>query len=203
MTKRVDQVFGIAVLPHQNTQFEVQVPIEAVPIQSLNSSIWDRCRSVGVTHLITLDPTDMDENDTSKLITALADVSRAEPEALVFGVPDGTRPPKPTTWSQRINRWRTDRWFRLLTACPVKNVWSGYRVYPINLLDKLVSEHDGAAWMFDVMVRGAWGGVPLAEIPLPISKPRPHTTIRRLRWTLFLRWLVILIARPQVLLQED
>ena len=203
MTKRVDQVFGIAILPHQNTQFEVQAPIETVPIQSLNSSIWDRCRSMGVTHLITLDPSDMDENDTSKLIAALADVSRAEPDALVFGVPDGTRPPKPTTWSQRINRWRTDRWFRLLTACPVKNVWSSYRVYPINLLGKLVSDHDGAAWMLDVMVRGAWGGIPLAEIPLPISKPRPYTTIRRLRWTLFLRWLVILIARPQVLLQED
>lgn len=203
MTNREDQVFGIAVFPHQNGQLEIKSPAEAIPIQSLNSSIWDRCRSLGVTHLITLDPSDVNENDTSKLIKALVDVSRNEPEALVFGVPDGTRSPKPTTWAQRMNRWRTDRWFRLLTACPVKNVWSRYRVYPVNLLEKLASDHDGAEWMFDIMVRGAWGGIPLVEMPLPISKPRPFATIRRLRWALFLRWLVILIARPQILLQED
>jgi len=203
MTANDEQVFGIAILPAIS---ELPCPedlVTPIPVQRLDSTVWEECRAVGVTHLITLAaPTD-NTRGQRHIIKTLIDVSRSEPTSLVFGVPDGTIPPNKTSFSQRIIRWRTDRWARLLTACPLKNVWSQYRVYPVDILEKLSSDQIGAAWMFDMMVRGAWGGVPLVEMPLSIPKPRPFAPIQRLRWKLFLRWLVILLIRPKVLLRED
>ena len=204
MTSAQDPVFGVVTIPSVHTMKPaVSELVQTIPVKQLDTSVWEHCQRAGITHLITVDPSDLGQLDLVPILESLMKVSRSEPNALVFGVPDGTVSPKPTTMKQRIVRWRTDRWFRLITACPVKNVWSQYRVYPVHLLSDVASDQHGAAWMFDIMVRAAWGRLPLAEMPLPIPKPLPFGSISRLRLSLFLRWLIILPVRPRVLLQED
>ena len=174
MTSAQDPVFGVVTIPSVHTMKPaVSELVQTIPVKQLDTSVWEHCQRAGITHLITVDPSDLGQLDLVPILESLMKVSRSEPNALVFGVPDGTVSPKPT------------------------------RVYPVHLLSDVASDQHGAAWMFDIMVRAAWGRLPLAEMPLPIPKPLPFGSISRLRLSLFLRWLIILPVRPRVLLQED
>ncbi|MEC8024143.1 MAG: hypothetical protein VX223_09440 [Myxococcota bacterium] len=174
--------------------------VPSIIAPAMNSSIWRQCKGQGITHLITLDPHIIEPTRQEAIINELIRVSRLEPDAYVYAIPDGSRKPTQRSFMQRIHSWRTDSWVRLLTACPVTYVWGANRILPVEPLSQLASSETEEAWALDMMVRGAWGDLPLIEVPLPVQKPRPTRSLYRLRWSLFLRWLVIIPFRPKTLL---
>ena len=193
-------VFAILRKTSPNSEEVPRQDVPSIVAPTMDSSIWSQCKGQGITHLITLDPHIIEPTRQEAILNELIRVSRLEPDAYVYAIPDGSRKPNQRSFMQRIHSWRTDSWVRLLTACPVTYVWGANRILPVEPLSQLASSEIEEAWALDMMVRAAWGDIPLVEVPLPVQKPRPTRSLYRLRWSLFLRWLVIIPFRPKSLL---
>ncbi len=122
-----------------------------------------RLREQGATHLITLDADGQhDPEDLPKLIAAI----RADPQALILGVRDFDSATVPG--SSRFGRAFGNFWVRLQTGTRVHDVQSGFRAYPVALIEAVPCWAHRYAFEVEVVVRALWGGVPVQEVPVRV-----------------------------------
>lgn len=120
----------------------------------------------GVTHLVTLDADGQhDPADLPKFLAAIA----ANPEAITVGCRDMTGTDVPG--SSRFGRSFSNFWLRLQTGWSLGDTQSGYRAYPVAILAQLPLKQTRYAFEVEVLVRAAWAGVPLAEVPVAVYYP--------------------------------
>jgi uncharacterized protein (DUF2062 family) len=120
-------------------------------------------REQGAIHMITLDADGQhDPEDLPKMIAEL----RMHPEALIIGVRDFDSEAVPG--SSRFGRAFGNFWVRLQTGARVHDIQSGFRAYPVTLLEALPCLTRRYAFEVEVVVRALWGGVPVREVPVHV-----------------------------------
>ena len=120
----------------------------------------------GVTHLVTLDADGQhDPADLPKFLAAIA----VDPEAIIVGCRDMSGSEVPG--SSRFGRSFSNFWLRLQTGRSLGDTQSGYRAYPVAALAQLPLRQTRYAFEVEVLVRAAWAGVPLAEVPVAVYYP--------------------------------
>ena len=123
----------------------------------------------GFTHAITMDA---DGQHPAAMIGAFAAASRANPAAMILGVPQfGPDAPALRVRGRRISNW----WANLETlGAGIGNSLFGFRVYPVAPLLQIMQRH---RWMrrydFDAeaAVRLCWAGVRPVNLPAPVRYP--------------------------------
>jgi uncharacterized protein (DUF2062 family) len=126
-------------------------------------------REQGVTHMITLDADGQhDPADLPKMIEAIHE----HPESLILGVRDFEGRAVPV--GSRFGRAFGNFWVRLQTGTRVRDIQSGFRVYPIAVLEHLSCRSRRYAFEVEVVVRALWGGVSVHEIDVQVHYPGPE-----------------------------
>ncbi|NTV52210.1 MAG: DUF2062 domain-containing protein [Candidatus Firestonebacteria bacterium] len=77
----------------------------------------------------------------------------------------------------RFGRAFSNFWIWIETGLKVSDAQSGYRAYPVALANRVRVRSRRYGWETEMLVRLAWGGVQVAEVPVSISyaaKPASH-----------------------------
>jgi predicted LPLAT superfamily acyltransferase/glycosyltransferase involved in cell wall biosynthesis len=123
-------------------------------------------REQGFTHVITLDADGQHDPDDLPLFEKAI---QAQPEAIVLGVRDFNVPNVPK--SSQFGRSFSNFWVVLETGVTCADTQCGYRAYPLKYLSQLKLIRKRYDFEIEVLVRGLWGGLPLAEIPVRTHYP--------------------------------
>ncbi len=131
-----------------------------------------RAEAMGKTHLLTIDADGQhDPND----IASILKVQEQDPQAIVVGKRDFQ--PIFVPWGSRFGRQFSNFWLRVQTGCRLGDVQSGFRSYPVAVLRQLRLRQSGYAFEVEVLVKAAWGGVPLRDAPISVYYPPGHQRI--------------------------
>jgi glycosyltransferase involved in cell wall biosynthesis len=123
----------------------------------------------GCTHALQVDADG--QHDFAAIPQMLA-LARANPEAIVTGVPvfDASAPA-----ARRIGRKLTTLWVRINTlSSAIEDAMCGFRVYPLAAIMELTRRHSvGSRMEFDpeILVRAVWAGVPVISMNTSVTYP--------------------------------
>lgn len=125
-------------------------------------------RGLGMSHIVTIDADGQhDPADFPRFAAMIA----AEPMAIVVGARNFDTANVPG--SSRFGRRFSNFWLRLQTGKTLSDTQSGFRAYPLTVLDGLRLRQRHYSFEVEVLVRGAWAGVPLREVPISVHYPPP------------------------------
>lgn len=120
----------------------------------------------GFTHVITLDADGQhDPEDLPHFLNAIQE----QPEAIVLGVRDFSVPHVPK--SSQFGRSFSNFWVMLETGITCADTQCGFRAYPLKYLSQLKLIRKRYDFEIEVLVRGLWGGLPVAEVPVRTFYP--------------------------------
>ena len=124
------------------------------------------------THIITIDA---DGQHYSDDISAFIEAVIETPEAIIVGCRDfaATYVPKSSDFGRDFSNF----WFRVQTGHKIGDSQSGFRAYPLNLLEALDWREKRYAFENEVLVRAAWAGVKINEIKISVYYPAKHEHI--------------------------
>jgi len=131
-----------------------------------------RAAELGYTHMVTMDA---DGQHDPEDFRAFAPMIEAEPTALVVGARDFDTPNVPG--SSRFGRRFSNFWLRVQTGQVLDDVQSGFRAYPVNALTALKLGETRYSFEVEVLVKAAWAGFPLREVPISVHYPPPEERI--------------------------
>ena len=123
-------------------------------------------REAGATHIICLDADA--QHDPAEIPAFLAEV-RAYPHAVIVGERDFSVPGVPV--SSRFGRAFSGFWMRVQTGLRVSDMQSGFRAYPLAVLACLQLSEKRYAFEVEVLVKAAWAGFAIREIPVRVYYP--------------------------------
>ncbi len=120
-------------------------------------------QNIGSTHLI---PLDADGQHDPGDIPRFLEIQAEHPDAIIVGERDMAGGGAP--FLNRFGRRFSNFWLTVQTGRDLGDVQSGYRSYPLYaLLDHDFSER-GFAFEVEVLVRSAWAGVELLDLPVSV-----------------------------------
>lgn len=120
-------------------------------------------RQLGMTHVVTLDADG--QHDPADLPRILAAV-RETPEAIVVGVRDFEGADVPA--GSRFGRSFSNFWLRVQTGRSTRDTQSGYRAYPVAVLEALRLRERRYTFEIEVLVKAAWAGVELKDVGVSV-----------------------------------
>ena len=123
-------------------------------------------RRLGVTHIVTLDA---DAQHDPRDLPLFLEAIRAQPLTLFVGTRDFSVPHVP--FSSRFGRAFSNFWYRVQTGRAVGDSQSGFRAYPLALLDLLKLGESRYSFETEVLVRTAWAGFQVADIAISVYYP--------------------------------
>ena len=123
-------------------------------------------RRLGMTHMITIDA-DAQHNPSD--FRHFVPVLQADPFAIVIGKRDFSTINAPL--SARFGRRFSNFWFRLQTGQVLGDTQSGFRGYPLAVLERLKLREKHYAFEIEVLVKAAWGGIRLYEVNISVYYP--------------------------------
>lgn len=131
-----------------------------------------KARELNATHIITIDA---DGQHYSDDILAFINAVNETPEAIIVGCRDfaATYVPKSSDFGRSFSNF----WFRVQTGHKIGDSQSGFRAYPINLLEAMNWQEKRYAFENEVLVRAAWAGVKINEINIGVYYPAKHEHI--------------------------
>ena len=102
-----------------------------------------------------------------------------DPAALVIGCRDFHTENVPG--SSRFGRSFANFWLRVETGCSVGDCQSGFRAYPVRLLNRL--SFKGARYDFEaeVLAKAAWAGLQLRTVEIGVFYPKPEERVSSFR----------------------
>ncbi|MYL84806.1 DUF2062 domain-containing protein [Desulfovibrio aerotolerans] len=127
---------------------------------------------LGYTHMITLDA---DGQHDPRDVAMFLPIIDAAPMAIIVGARDFNIPNVPR--SSRFGRRFSNFWLRVQTGQILDDVQSGFRAYPLNVLLALDLGETRYSFEVEVLVRAAWAGFPLCEVPISVYYPPRHARI--------------------------
>ena len=124
----------------------------------------------GGTHIVTMDADGQHmPEDFPKFRRAIHE----DPLSLIIGRRDMSAESVP--FSSRFGRAFGNFWARMQTGQDIRDVQSGYRAYPVVLLEKIRTWCRGFAFEVEIITRAAWAGVPIRSVDVAV---RYDETIR-------------------------
>jgi glycosyltransferase involved in cell wall biosynthesis len=123
-------------------------------------------RRIKMTHIVTMDADG--QHDPADFECFVPELMR-EPGSIVLGNRrfEGTQA---GGWS-RFGRKFSNFWVRLQTGEALKDTQSGFRAYPIAVLERLRLRQRRFAFEVEVLVKAAWAGVPIREVDISVYYP--------------------------------
>lgn len=119
----------------------------------------------GYTHLITMDA---DGQHSAADIPSLIGKAKQYPQALIIGVRNMGRS---VPFSSRFGRSFGGFWVHFQTGKKVRDIQSGLRVYPLEILQHISTWSRRYAFEVEIVVRALWGGFEVQEVPVEVCYP--------------------------------
>ena len=136
-------------------------------------------RRMGMTHIVTLDS---DGQHYPQDIHLFLQMIQKSPTAIIVGRRRWEAGHAP--WLSRFGCGFSNFWFRLQTGRVLGDTQSGYRAYPLGVLENLKLRTKRFDFEIEVLVKAAWAGVPLKEVDVAVSYPATHKRISHFHlWT--------------------
>jgi len=133
-------------------------------------------RRLGMTHIITLDADGQhDPRDASTFVQLM----QADPRAIILG--RRSFPPTGVPGLTRFGRAFSNFWVRLQTGIPVGDSQSGFRGYPLEVIEGLRLHERGYAFEVEILVKAAWAGVHLHETAVRVYYPPSRERVSHFR----------------------
>ena len=129
-------------------------------------------RSLGATHIVTMDADGQhDPADFRQFVPLAAQC----PEAIIVGKRNFQGIDVPGM--VRFRRQFSNFWLRVQTGQSIGDSQSGFRVYPLKVLERLKFREPGFAFEVEVLVKAAWAGVELLEVDISVQYQAPYERI--------------------------
>ena len=128
-------------------------------------------KRLGMTHIITIDADGQhDPADLNRFMPVISE----DPLAIVVGKRffDRTVP-----FSSRFGRGFSNFWLKVQTGCSLKDTQSGFRAYPVAVLEWLKLHEKRFSFEIEVLVRAAWAGIALKDVDISVHYPAPEARI--------------------------
>jgi glycosyltransferase involved in cell wall biosynthesis len=137
---------------------------------------FSRAVEMGFTHAVTLDS---DGQHLAEDITRFVEKAHDHPDAIILG---SRRLPKQkmNKGSRFANRF-SNFWFRLISGVELPDTQSGFRWYPVKLLQNIRFFTRRYEFELEVLIRSAWKGIPLLSIPIRVYYPDKSGRISHFR----------------------
>ncbi len=122
---------------------------------------------LGMTHIVTIDADG--QHDPADFLRFLPLIG-ANPDAIIVGCRSfDRRAPRLSKFGRTFSNF----WLRVQTGIRVGDAQSGYRAYPLAVLNQLKLRETGYAFEIEVLVKAAWAGVSLIDIVVSVYYPPP------------------------------
>ncbi len=131
-----------------------------------------KARELDVSHIITIDADGQHFPDDIPLFLEAVEQNS---EALIVGCRKFD--PNQVPFSSRFGRGFSNFWFRVQTGIRVDDTQSGFRAYPVALLETLECGEARYAFENEILVRAAWAGITIREIPIRVHYPDRNSHI--------------------------
>jgi glycosyltransferase involved in cell wall biosynthesis len=144
------------------------------------------CRQLEMTHMVTIDADG--QHDPVEIRKFLAKI-RSEPFSIIVGRRDFRTANIPGL--TKFGRHFSNFWFRIQTGQSLSDTQSGFRAYPLLVLDNLKLREKRFAFEVEVLVKAAWAGVKFQEVDInvfypPADKRISHFRVLRDNWEISL-----------------
>jgi glycosyltransferase involved in cell wall biosynthesis len=133
-------------------------------------------RRLGMSHIITIDA---DGQHDPANISRFIPVIRENPLAIVVGKRIFNN--KTVPFSSRFGRSFSNFWLRVETGYSLKDTQSGFRAYPVILLEWLKLHEKRYSFEIEVLVKAAWAWITLKEVDISVYYPEPGKRISHFR----------------------
>ena len=133
-------------------------------------------RQMGMTHLVTVDADGQHNPDD---IRRFVPVIQRNPYAIVVGKRNFQDVNIPGL--TRFGRSFSNFWLRLQTGHSLGDTQSGFRAYPMVVLERLKLREKGFAFEVEVLVKAAWAGVKLKEVDVSVYYPPASERVSHFR----------------------
>jgi uncharacterized protein (DUF2062 family) len=131
---------------------------------------------LGMTHIATIDADG--QHDPADLPGLLA-VLEKTPLAVVVGKRDFNTANVPG--GSRFGRKFSNFWLRLQTGKSLGDTQSGFRIYPLRVIEGLKLGEVHYSFEVEILVKSAWAGVPLLDAPISVIYPPGDERISHFR----------------------
>ena len=123
-------------------------------------------RKLGMTHIVTVDA---DGQHHTGDISAFLEAVVSQPMTFWVGRRDFNTPDVPG--ASRFGRAFSNFWFKVQTGQEVGDSQSGFRAYPLAALDALSLGESHYSFEVEVLVRAAWAGFRVGDVPVRVYYP--------------------------------
>jgi glycosyltransferase involved in cell wall biosynthesis/uncharacterized protein (DUF2062 family) len=120
----------------------------------------------GLSHILTLDA---DGQHDPADIPAFLDAAREDPLAVYVGLRDFSGPNVP--FASRFGRAFSNFWYKVQTGEVIGDMQSGFRLYPLAVLEAARCAETGYSFEVEALVRAAWAGFAVRDIPVRVHYP--------------------------------
>lgn len=122
--------------------------------------------ALGATHIVTIDA---DGQHDPVDLPRFFDAVWGHPLAVIVGARDFATANVPR--ASRFGRWFSNFWLRVQTGRKLLDTQSGFRAYPVALFEHLEFTETRYAFEVEVLVRSAWAGLDLRDVPIRVHYP--------------------------------
>jgi hypothetical protein len=132
-------------------------------------------RRMGMTHIITIDADGQhDPGDAPVFLSVIHE----NPSAIIIGKRrfDATVP-----GLSRFGRAFSNFWFRIQTGHSIGDIQSGFRAYPLSVLERLNLRERRYSFEIETPVKAAWAGVPVKDVDISVYYPPRDKRISHFR----------------------
>lgn len=138
---------------------------------------FSRALEMGFKHAITMDSDS--QHKASDLPAFLEVLEEKEAALLIMGsrVLDQENVPLKNRFANRFSSF----WFRVETGIRLKDTQSGFRLYPIGELEGTRLISGKYEYELEILVKSAWKGIPIREIPIEVYYPPPGERVSHFR----------------------
>jgi len=134
------------------------------------------CRQLGMTHIATIDADG--QHDPVEIRSFIPKV-HSEPFSVIVGKRNFKTCNVPGL--TKFGRHFSNFWFRLQTGQALGDTQSGFRVYPLVVLENLRLREKRFAFEVEILVKAAWAGVKLQEVDINVFYPTADKRISHFR----------------------
>jgi glycosyltransferase involved in cell wall biosynthesis len=122
---------------------------------------------------------DSDGQHFTKDLGQFLDKLENNPGSLIIGarnMEQSTVPGK-SSFGHRFSNF----WYRVETGIALPDTQSGYRLYPVSRLQKMIFFTRRFEFEIEVIVRAAWAGIPVLYVPVGVYYPPPEERVSHFR----------------------
>lgn len=129
-------------------------------------------REMGMTHIVTLDADG--QHDPSEIHRFFEFIEK-NPDAILVGKRDFNKVRLPR--GRRFGRAFSNFWLRVQTGRRIGDAQSGFRAYPLYVLEKLKLRERRFSFEIEVLAKAAWAGVEILDVDISVYYPPKNERI--------------------------